>query len=268
MDWLFIVALMVIGLCSGGVTGLIGASGILVVVPALTLVLGLPVHVAIGTSLGVDVIASTAVSYVYYRRGNVELKSGVGLALGAVLGAQVGSRVAAYIPGWRLGRGFGIFLMISGVGFWRRGVGWKLPLPSGTSRRVEADVTRGSHVELKRIVASFVTGFLLGIISGVFGAGGGIMFLLTLILLLKYPIHKAIGTSTLIMAVTALSGAIGYAINGYTSLTAAILVGAGAIVGGRVGAIYANKVSEKKLTKIIGSIFLILGVLMITQQLL
>jgi len=146
-------------------------------------------------------------------------------------------------------------------------MGWKLPLHSGTSRRVEADVTRGSHVELKRIVASFVTGFLLGIISGVFGAGGGIMFLLTLILL-KYPIHKAIGTSTLIMAVTALSGAIGYAINGYTSLTAAILVGAGAIVGGRVGAIYANKVSEKKLTKIIGSIFLILGVLMITQQLL
>ena len=51
------------------------------------------------------------------------------------------------------------------------------------------------------------------------------------------------------MAVTALSGAIGYAINGYTSLTAAILVGAGAIVGGRVGAIYANKVPEKKLQK-------------------
>ena len=268
MDWLFIVALMAIGLCSGGVTGLIGASGILVVVPALTVVLGLPVHVAIGTSLAVDVIASAAVSYVYYRRGNVELKSGVGLALGAVLGAQVGSRLAAYIPEWRLGRGFSIFLIISGVGFWRRSMGWKLPIPSGTSRRVEADATRGSHVELKRIAASFVIGFLLGIISGVFGAGGGILFLLTLILLLKYPIHKAIGTSTLIMAVTALSGAIGYAINGYTSLTAAILVGTGAIVGGRVGAIYANKVPEKKLQKITGSIFVILGVLMITQQLL
>jgi uncharacterized membrane protein YfcA len=39
-------------------------------------------------------------------------------------------------------------------------------------------------------------------------------------------------------------------------------------VGGRVGAIYANKVPEKKLTKIVGSIFVILGILMITQQLL
>jgi putative Mn2+ efflux pump MntP len=68
------------------------------------------------------------------------------------------------------------------------------------------------------------------------------------------------------MAVTALSGAISYAINGYTSLTAAILVGVGATLGGRVGAIYANKVSEKKLTKIVGLIFVILGVLMIIQQ--
>jgi uncharacterized membrane protein YfcA len=129
MNWLFIVALMVIGLCSGCVTGLIGASGILVVVPALTVVLGLSVHVALGTSLAVDVIASAAVSYVYYRRKNVELKSGVGLALGAVFGAQVGSRLAAYIPEWRLGRGFSIFLIISGVGFWRRVWGGSYPSP-------------------------------------------------------------------------------------------------------------------------------------------
>jgi uncharacterized membrane protein YfcA len=59
MNWLFIVALMVIGLCSGCVTGLIGASGILVVVPALTVVLGLSVHVALGTSLAVDEPSAT-----------------------------------------------------------------------------------------------------------------------------------------------------------------------------------------------------------------
>lgn len=266
MNWISIILLIVIGLCAGCITGLIGASGILVVVPALTIVLAFPVHTAIGTSLAVDVIASVVVSYIYYRKGNVELKSGVGLALGAVLGAQAGSRLATYIPEFTLGGVFGFFLIISGVGFWREDVRRKLHLPSDTSRSVEADARRSSHIDSKLVVASFVLGFFLGIISGVFGAGGGIMFLLTLVFLLKYPIHKAVGTSTLIMAVTALSGAIGYALNKHISLLASTIVGAGAIVGGRVGAIYANMVPEKKLAKIVGVIFTMLGVLMITKQ--
>lgn len=70
--------------------------------PALTMALG-PVHVATGTSLAVDVIASITVAYVYYRCGNVDLRSGVWLASGAVLGAQAGSILAAHIPELELG---------------------------------------------------------------------------------------------------------------------------------------------------------------------
>ncbi|NAZ24161.1 MAG: TSUP family transporter [Thermofilum sp.] len=70
-------------------------------------------------------------------------------------------------------------------------------------------------VGLKHVAVSLVLGFLLGIISGIFGAGGCILFLLTLIVLLKYPLHKAVGTSTLMMTLTALSGAICYALKGY-----------------------------------------------------
>jgi uncharacterized membrane protein YfcA len=95
MDTLSLLGLIAVGLCSGGVTGLIGASGVLIVVPVLTLLLGLPIHTAIGTSLAVDVIASTIVSIVYYKMGNVELRLGIGLALGTVIGAQVGSRIAS-----------------------------------------------------------------------------------------------------------------------------------------------------------------------------
>jgi uncharacterized membrane protein YfcA len=120
----------------------------------------------------------------------------------------------------------------------------------------------------KQVAASLLLGFLLGIISGIFGAGGGIMFLLTLIVLLKYPLHKAVGTSTLMMTLTALSGAIGYALNGYVSPLAFILVGAGAIVGGRIGAVYANKVPEASLSKIIGIVFIALGIIMVAEQLL
>jgi uncharacterized membrane protein YfcA len=266
MYWLFVVALVVIGLCSGCITGLMGASGVLVVVPALTIVLGLPVHTAIGTSLAVDVIASVVVSYVYYKRGNVKLRSGMWLALGAVLGAQAGSKLAAYIPELELGGGFGFFLILSGVGLWRRDLRQKLRLFSDVSGGIDVNTREDSHVELRLITMSFAVGFLVGVVSGVFGAGGGVMFLIALIFLLKYPIHKAIGTSTLIMAVTALSGAIGYALNGHLSLLVAVLVGTGTIVGGRMGAVYANVAPEEELAKIVGVIFVILGILMIAEQ--
>jgi uncharacterized membrane protein YfcA len=91
MSWPLIIALVVIGLCSGCITGFIGANGVLVVVPTLNMLLGLPVHTAIGASLAIDAIASVATSSVYCRRGNVELRSGIWPALGAVLGAQAGN---------------------------------------------------------------------------------------------------------------------------------------------------------------------------------
>ncbi|MEM4447338.1 MAG: sulfite exporter TauE/SafE family protein [Candidatus Jordarchaeales archaeon] len=268
MDWLSSVASVAIGFCSGCLTGLMGASGVLIVVPALTMVLGLPIHAAIGTSLAVDVIASLIVTYVYYRRGNVDLKSGVWLALGAVLGAQAGSVLAAHIPELELGGGFGVFLMISGVGLWREDVRRKLRLFSGASVVHGVETVGGvSKVGLKQAAASFIIGFLIGVISGVFGAGGGVMFLLVLIFLLKYPVHKAVGTSTLIMAVTAFSGTLGYALNGNVAFLAAFVVGAGTVVGGRIGAVYANRAPEEKLAKIIGAIFALLGVIMIVEQL-
>lgn len=272
MDTLSLLGLIALGLCSGGVTGLIGSSGVLIVVPALTLLFGLPIHTAIGTSLAVDVIASIIVSIVYFRMGNVELRSGLGLALGAVVGAQVGSRIAKYIPSANLGRGFGIFLVIIGAG--RLSGKGLIGLLSSQHSPQSMDTKKVSgqnnsiKVGPKQVAVSLVLGFLLGIISGIFGAGGGIMFLLTLIVLLKYPLHKAVGTSTLMMTLTALSGAIGYALNGYVSPLAFILVGAGAIVGGRIGAVYANKVPEASLSKIIGIVFIALGIIMIAEQLL
>lgn len=270
MDWLSILISVLIGLCSGAVTGLMGASGVLIVVPALTMSLNLPVHMAIGTSLAVDVIASIVVSYTYYRNKNVDLKSGVWLALGAVLGAQLGSIIAANTPEFELGGFFSIFLILNGVGLWRREIRQRLRLFTGASGKIKSEGETSVEIitlEKKKIAVTLLIGFMIGIVSGILGAGGGVMFLLVLIFVLKYPIHKAIGTSTLIMAITATSGAIGYSLNGNINLIVAVIVGVGTILGGRVGAIYANRVTEETLAKIVGIIFMVLGMAMIITQL-
>lgn len=94
------------------------------------------------------------------------------------------------------------------------------------------------------------------------GAGGGGMILITLIVVLAYPMHKAIGTSTLIMAMTALSSTIGYAYRGNLNLQLGCILSVGAIIGGIIGGRYANKVNEKTLSKIVSIFFVCLGIVM------
>jgi len=94
------------------------------------------------------------------------------------------------------------------------------------------------------------------------GAGGGMMILFALIFILKFPLHKAIGTSTLIMAITALSGAVGYAIHGEIDVLGGVVIGIGAVIGGLASAKLANSFSEKKLAQVAGGLFVILGIIM------
>jgi hypothetical protein len=244
-----------VGVCSGGITSLIGASGVMIVVPALNLAFKLSVHEAIGTSLMVDVIASLVVAYTYHRHGNVDLGRGFWIAIGSVIGAQVGTLFAAGLPEHGLGAAFGLVLIAAGAIMWRRGLN-----SEALSRKLAEKVKFKTNRQ--RTVAAVGLGFVLGIISGIFGAGGGVMVLLVLVFVLNFSVHKAIGTSTLIMAITALSGAVGYGVRGNIDLIAGLVVGAGTIIGGVSGARFANKVEEKTLSKVISVVFILLGIAM------
>ena len=249
------VNLIGIGLLTGSVVGLTGASGVVVVVPLLTVLLGYSMHSAIGTSLFVDVITPMFVAWSYSKNGNVNIKSGLWLALGAIAGAQIGSLLANQsLSGGQIGAGFIVMIFIMAIVMWRKSM-----LPS--KPRIESENTQ--PLTTKTVLASLGIGLLLGGMSGMVGAGGGMAFLLVLILVLKYPIHKAIGTSSLIMSLTAASGTIGYALHGNVNFISGLFVGIGSMIGGLLTSRVANKVSEQTLEKIVSVVFVFLGVLMI-----
>lgn len=74
-EWVLIVTIIVIGFIAGIITGLIGANGVMIIIPGLTL-LGYSAFDAIGASLFADTLASVAVAWTYYQNGNVNLKQG------------------------------------------------------------------------------------------------------------------------------------------------------------------------------------------------
>ena len=185
----------------------------------------------------------------------MNIKSGLWLALGAIIGAQIGSLLANQsLSGGQMGVGFIVMIFIMAIAMWRKSM-----LPS----KARLDVENIQPLNPKKILASIGIGLLLGGMSGMVGAGGGMAFLLVLILVLKYPIHKAIGTSSLIMALTAASGTVGYALHGNVNFLSGLFVAVGSIIGGLLTSKLANKVSEKTLEKIVSGVFACLGVLMI-----
>ncbi|ERI93440.1 hypothetical protein HMPREF1982_01685 [Clostridiales bacterium oral taxon 876 str. F0540] len=256
MNLLFYILAIAVGIITGGITSLIGASGVMIIVPILTILFKVNVHAAIGTSLFVDVIASLTVAYSYYKNGNIELKSGIWIALSSIVGAQLGALFASKMGEGNLSSSFGVVLIIAGILMIRK---------SYKEKSASSDTVSGFihfKAEWQKILTALIIGLAIGILSGIFGAGGGVMILLALIILMSFPLHKAIGTSTLIMSITALSSTVGYAARGNIDFILGALIAAGAVLGGVLGSRYANKINEKTLQRVVGICFTGMGIVM------
>ncbi|RZN69073.1 MAG: sulfite exporter TauE/SafE family protein [Candidatus Methanolliviera hydrocarbonicum] len=260
----FFVALAA-GLGAGVVTGLVGASAAVVVVPVLVTFLGYDIYEAIGISLATDVAASLTATRIYAKNKNINIKHGVQMALFAAAGAQVGSLASLYIPQVGLVVVVGFFNIVVGINFLRTGIslqverfGWWVdhsffsPLLSFFKKR--------------RHLSSIFFGLIIGMICGVVGAGGGLMIMLILVFILDYPLHKGIGTSVLIMAITAFSGTLGHALYRSMSLSTVLIGCVGGIFGARSTAAFANLSSEEKLSKVVGIVFILLGLVMLLNK--
>lgn len=256
MSYMFYLLAICVGIITGGITSLIGASGVMIIVPILAMFFKVSVHTAIGTSLFVDVIASLTVAYSYYKNGNIELKSGIWIALTSIVGAQLGAFFASKMGEGNLSSSFGVVLIIAGLSMFCKSYKEKSDSSDTISEFIRF------KKEWQKILVALIIGLGIGILSGIFGAGGGVMILLALIILMSFPLHKAIGTSTLIMAITALSSTIGYAVRGKIDLILGSFLAVGAVLGGVIGSSYTNKVNEKTLQRVVGICFMVMGVVM------
>jgi uncharacterized membrane protein YfcA len=257
-----IIAILLIGVASGVVTGIMGGSGVVIVVPALALFLAFPIHTAIGTSLFINVVAAAVTSAVFYRHRNIYLKPGLWIALGSVAGAQAGSAIADLIPPLGLSYLFGIFMIPLGIRLWRRGVRREASLGQDSP----ATAILPSAESWRNRSFALGLGLVVGMLCGLFGFGGGLMFLLILIFVLRYPLHLAVGTSAFIMAITASSGALGYGLRGNIEIYAALIASVPTVLAAGLGARVANRVTPATLGKIIGGIFILLGIAMIVTR--
>ena len=107
--------LLAIGATVGLVTGLLGAGGGFLIVPALTLLAGLPITAAVGTSLLVIAMNSAAGLAGHLAVVPVDWAATGVVTAAAVIGSLIGARLVARIPAATLRRGFGWFVLAMGA---------------------------------------------------------------------------------------------------------------------------------------------------------
>ena len=178
-------------------TGFAGLSAATVITPMLVVCLGVPAYQAIGIALASDVLASAASARTYAKNGCVDIKNGIAMMAGVLDMTVVGSWLSSYVESGTLG-GFSILMTwVLGVQF----LFFPILAPKDTMRK---------RSPAQQICAGLAGGALVGLICGFFGAGGGMMMLMVLTMLLGYELKTAVGTSVFVMTFSALTGAISH----------------------------------------------------------
>jgi hypothetical protein len=109
-------------------------------------------------------------------------------------------------------------------------------------------------------------GILIGLVTGLLGAGGGFLLIPVLVLILKMPMKQAVGTSLLIIALNSLIGFTGdighFSIHWVFLLSITLMAIAGIFIGGAL----SKKMDSNKLKKAFGWFVLAMGIFILLHE--
>jgi uncharacterized protein len=113
MSTSMILILIVIGIITGVMAGMLGIGGAIIMIPALVFLLGISQQTAQGTSLAVMLPpVGIIAAYNYYKEGQVNIRFAIILAIFFLVGSYFGSKLALNLPQAVLKKIFGILLLL------------------------------------------------------------------------------------------------------------------------------------------------------------
>lgn len=178
------------GVLVGLSLGLTGGGGSILAVPLLLGVLGMGLRDAVTVSLAV--VGLTALYGAFLQRKQLLWGPGLVLGAGGVLGAPLGAWVGAGLPEGATLALFSALMLFIAWKMWRGGTGEDIPLsPWSCPRGPDGQL----HFHLSCAGKLTAAGALTGVLSGIFGVGGGFLVVPALILVTAMPMPSALATS-------------------------------------------------------------------------
>jgi uncharacterized protein len=255
---LFVLLVTLTGVVAGLVGSLSGLGGAVVVIPVLVILFGVPFPEAAGAGFVTILATSSTAGAAYVRDRLSDLRIGMFLEIATVPGALIGATLTVVLVHESLGNALlvalGIVLLAIIPGSLSRR---HIELPEGVvpDARARKFALRGAyydefhHREVEYVAADTTPAlgvmFGAGVVSGMFGIGGGVFKVLALERYLRLPMKVSTATSNFMIGVTAAGGAgvllaAGY-INPVIAAPAAIGTALGAYLGSQVLPSLANR---------------------------
>jgi uncharacterized membrane protein YfcA len=222
---------LVSGVIVGVSLGLTGGGGSIFAVPLLVYLLGLPATTAVGMSLGIVGLTAGVGAVLRLGKGEIDWTAGLVFAGAGMALAPAGAWLSRQLPAAMLLSAFGGLMGVVGWRLWRSGAS-EVAAPGPCVFRRDGRRGWGCHARL------LAAGSVAGVLSGLFGVGGGFIIVPALLYVTGMSVRHAITTSLLTMFLISLSGVASSFLHGaewpWRTAGPLLIGGVGGIAGGSV----------------------------------
>lgn len=250
----------------GVALGLIGGGGSILTVPVLVYLFAVEPVLATAYSLFIVGLTSAVGSVNYFKKGLVNIKTAIVFGIPSII--AVFSTRAFIVPAipqelfstshFTLTKDLFLMLLFAVI----------MVIASYTMIKKDKKATVELPTEQKfNYPMILIEGALVGIITGLVGAGGGFLIIPALVILSKLPMKEAVGTSLVIIAAKSLIGFFGEGGETVIDWKFLFTISAFAIIGIFIGTALSKKIDGAKLKPAFGWFVLIMGIYIITKEL-
>lgn len=270
MDSSVIIVEFIIALFSGILGALLGLGGGFIMVPAMTIILDIPIHYAIAASFVGILMNSTSASIIYLRNRMPNIRIASIMQIAAIIGAFVGASLSISLDKTTLSLIYSFALIFTALIMYRKDTK-KEKIEEVKSK--EKFIITSSYIEqlskkkitykIYNIKLGLIFTLIVGIYSGLLGVGGGILSVPIMNKIMKIPIKPAIATSSIIIGTTAIVGLLVFAAEGNLLNSIAIPIGLGIFFGAQIGSRLNQRIEPKRLKNIFVILIIFIAIQMI-----
>lgn len=238
---LFTLIILAGAYLAGLLGSLTGLGGGVVIIPLLTLLLGVDIHYAIGASLVSVIATSSGSAAAYVKEGITNIRLGMFLEIATTIGALAGALLAVFIAPGLIAVIFGLILIFSALMSLRKKAEKILTEPSPLAAKLKLNGSYptgdGEMVQygVTRVAGGFFMMLFAGVISGLLGIGSGALKVLAMDTVMRIPFKVSTTTSNFMIGVTAAASAVVYLQRGYIDPGLSMPVVIGVLLGAMTG---------------------------------
>ncbi|MFI5378731.1 MAG: sulfite exporter TauE/SafE family protein [Tepidisphaerales bacterium] len=269
----FTLVTFAMSLAAGALGSLLGLGGGIIVIPALTLLLGIDIRYAIGASVVSVIATSSGAAAAYVRERLTNLRVAMLLEIGTTTGALTGAYLAGVLAGRWLYIIFGLVMGYSAIAMFRKGRGTAAVVPRDRladrlrlhgSYRDEA-VGQEIAYRVTHTLPGLALMYIAGMVSGLLGIGSGALKVPAMDLAMRLPIKVSTATSNFMIGVTAAASAGVYFARGDIDPFVAAPVAAGVVIGATAGSYLLGRLQSRVIRIVFVAVLLWVSVEMLLR---